>query len=105
MVDHTKRRNAVLLTAWGETKTVMAWTRDARCSISHTSLLGRAQRVNAGTMTGEDAVSKPGRFDRHKPVKDGSRVNHAAAKALEESLNGGGGFEFHYQQTVGFRNW
>jgi len=44
LVNNNNRRNNYLITAFGETKTIMQWTRDDRCAVRRFGLWRRLQR-------------------------------------------------------------
>lgn len=50
------RRNTVLLTAFGETKTQGEWARDSRCNVK--TAAGLMARIKRG-MNHEDAITTP----------------------------------------------
>lgn len=52
------RDEAIYLTAWGETKSVYAWARDARCVVGESTLRTRAEAMQPGG-TAEDILTRP----------------------------------------------
>ena len=55
------KRTSHLVTAFGETKSMMAWAKDERCSVSYTTLRGR---LNEYGWTPERAITAPGIRER-----------------------------------------
>jgi hypothetical protein len=53
--NNRNRRNNHLLTAFGETKTLVEWSEDSRCIVSQNTL---HYRIKAG-MTAKQAITKP----------------------------------------------
>ena len=61
LVNSNNRRNNHRLTAFGETKTLAAWSRDLRCRVRYSALAMRVQRG----VVGEAALAPPS----HGPVR------------------------------------
>jgi hypothetical protein len=61
--NNRNRRDNVLLTAWGATKTIAEWAEDSRCLISYDSLV---YRVGKGKWDHERAISTPSRQHKKK---------------------------------------
>lgn len=74
------RRSNVLLTAFGETKTVAEWVDDPRCSVTYTALI---QRVRRAGWAPEEAVSTPAQSNGGARLKD-SKVECPAGHDLSK---------------------
>lgn len=57
-VNGNNRRNNVLLTAFGETKTMSYWADDPRCAVTYSTL---KQRISKARWSHEQAISEPSR--------------------------------------------
>lgn len=63
--NQRNRSSNQLIEAWGETKTIVEWTEDARCHVSANTLQSRVSgRLAKIAFTPEDAISMPPRRGR-----------------------------------------
>lgn len=65
-VDRTEqsrnRRNAISVTAWGETKTLGEWSEDSRAAVQYGTIWDRLKRG----LPPEEAIASPRRKNQHK---------------------------------------
>ena len=70
-----------LLTAFGETKSVIEWLKDIRCVVAHGTLLAR---IKKGRMTPEEMLSKPSIRASVESVRE--LQNQSIVRGFEEAL-------------------
>lgn len=54
--NHRNKKNNIILSAWGEKKTLPEWSEDDRCQVSPATL---RERIVSGRMSVEQAISTP----------------------------------------------
>jgi hypothetical protein len=58
--NQRNRRSNHLVTAWGETKTIVEWSEDSRCRVAAMTLQNRLSgKLKSGQITPEIAISTP----------------------------------------------
>jgi hypothetical protein len=76
------RKGRVLITAWGQTKSLAAWSRDPRCQVTRTAI---TKRLDAGA-TPEEAINAPSKAPRTRPSRAPEITAFGVTKGLADWL-------------------